>query len=202
MHLALADVQINDNRPQAALETLKAFVTLAEKKDDPAAIKAKTGMARAYLAMRRTDDARRCIDGVLDGSPDNVDARFLNGSIRLLQGNASAAVSDFRTVIDERREFIPAYLGLASAHLMDASPTMALDVLKRALEIKPTDKQVRRAMARVYVNADDRAAAQDQLRRIVCRSSRGSAGPGGTGGFSVCRGKAGRRRAGLPGRGP
>ncbi|WP_419662667.1 tetratricopeptide repeat protein [Desulfosarcina variabilis] len=167
MHLALADVQINDNRPQAALETLKAFVTLAEKKDDPAAIKAKTGMARAYLAMRRTDDARRCIDGVLGGSPDNVDARFLNGSIRLLEGNASAAVSDFRTVIDERREFIPAYLGLASAHLMDASPTMALDVLKRALEIKPTDKQVRRAMARVYVNADDRAAAQDQLRRIV-----------------------------------
>ena len=70
-------------------------------------------------------------------------------------------------MIGERPGFIPAYLRLANAHVLNDELDLALDTLQNALKVKPESKDVRRALARVYLLKKDNKAAEAQLRKIL-----------------------------------
>jgi tetratricopeptide (TPR) repeat protein len=70
-------------------------------------------------------------------------------------------------VIGERPGFIPAYLRLASAHVLNDELDLALDTLQNALKVNSASKDVRRSLARIYQQKKDYKAAEEQLRKIL-----------------------------------
>ncbi|PID40796.1 MAG: hypothetical protein CR984_01340 [Proteobacteria bacterium] len=167
LRLKLAEVYAADKKTEKAVAILKACLAKDDDPESPDILKVKNALAELYLAMRRTDEAIAYVDQVLEKKPGNIDARFTKGKISLANGDGETAVSEFRTVASERKEFIPAHLGLANAHLIRKEYALALDTLKSALAISPDNPVLQRALARVYANKKDYKQVETQLRKIV-----------------------------------
>ena len=70
-------------------------------------------------------------------------------------------------VVSERPQFIPGYIGLADAHLLNNETRIAFDTLQNALKIMPDSRDVIRAVARIYAVQKDFKNAEAQQRRIL-----------------------------------
>ncbi len=77
------------------------------------------------------------------------------------------AVSSFRTVVNERPEFIQGYIGLADAYAMNKDMGLAFDTLQNVLKTAPGSRDVIRAMARLYAVQKDFKSAESQYWRIL-----------------------------------
>ena len=124
-------------------------------------------MAKAYLIKGDSAGAREYAEAVLKENPKSVEAHFVKGKILLKNKNGMDAVSEFRTVVTDQPGYIPAYLGLAEAHVMNQELDLAKDTLNNALKMAPDSRDVLRALARVYVLKKDYAGAEAQLRKIL-----------------------------------
>jgi tetratricopeptide (TPR) repeat protein len=70
-------------------------------------------------------------------------------------------------VINERQEFIPGYVGLADAHLLNREYNLASDTLQNALKIAPDSREALRAMARLHASQKDFKNAEAQYRKLL-----------------------------------
>jgi tetratricopeptide (TPR) repeat protein len=107
------------------------------------------------------------VEEVIKASPKNGDANYLKGMMHLQNREGVQAVSAFRVVVNERPQFIPGYVGLADAHLLNNETRIAFDTLQNALKIKPDSRDVIRALARIYAVQKDFRNAEAQQRRIL-----------------------------------
>ena len=165
--IMLGELYVSLKRPYQAIQALEECLTLDEDPANPGIISAKNALADIYLKLRQVDKAETYIDEVVRDSPKSIDAHYNKGSLYLLKADGVNAVSEFRTVIGERPGFIPAYLRLANAHVLNDELDLALDTLQNALKVNPASKDVRRAMARIYLLQKDNKAAEAQLRKIL-----------------------------------
>ena len=85
----------------------------------------------------------------------------------MLRGEGINAVSEFRTVINERPEFIKGYLRLSEAHLLNREYQLAADTLHKALTIDDRSTDVLMALASVYAVKKDLDAALFQVDKIL-----------------------------------
>jgi Flp pilus assembly protein TadD len=69
--------------------------------------------------------------------------------------------------VDDRPHYIPGYLRLASAHVLNKEMDLALTTLQNALKSDPKSKEAMQAIARIYTLKKDFGAAEEQLRRVV-----------------------------------
>jgi len=113
------------------------------------------------------DKAKKYLDEIIKESPKNVDANYMKGTLHAMKGEAASAVASFRTVVNERPQFIPAYIGLANAHAQNKEMNLALDTLQSALKISPDSRDIARALARFYAVQKDYAGAETQYRKIL-----------------------------------
>jgi len=120
-----------------------------------------------YLSQRDASAARTETEQVLSVSPKNSGGHFLLGQILMGEGKPDAAVAEFRMVRGARPEFIPAYLLQARAHLLAKQTELAMDVLGKALEIKPDAPGVLRALAVLKTSNKDYGGAEEHLRTIL-----------------------------------
>ena len=167
IRILLGEVHLQQKEPQKAIEVLNHSLTLGEGPADKDILRAKSTLARVYLMMRQPDTADRYADEVLAENPESVEAHLIKGNLNMQRGDGGKAVSAFRVVVSERPGYLPAYLGLASAHLLNKETELAVIVLKDALTVDDTAKEVRRLLARIYVQQRDLAAAEAELRKIV-----------------------------------
>ena len=129
---------------------MKECLLLEKDPASPDLIQAKNLLARVLLKRREVEQARRLADEVIKNSPKNVEGHFIKGNIDLVQGEGSAAVSEFRTVVNEKPQAADGYLLLAEAHLLKGETALALDTLQRAQKIAPSSRDVPRALARFH----------------------------------------------------
>lgn len=168
LRIQLAGVKANLQNTDEAIATLEQCLTLREKPADPELLQAKNELARMHLMLKDIEKANGYVDDVLKESANNVDAHFYKGTIYLMQGDGVNAVSELRTVTDEKPGFMPAYISLAQAHLLNKENELAVDTLQSAVKINPKSKDARRALARVYAFVmKDYQAAEEQLRKTV-----------------------------------
>ncbi len=167
IRFALSDLYANTNRVDTAVALLKECLTIKKDSKDQDVIQTKNALAKIYLMRKETPEAEKMVDDVIKNSPKNVEAHFLKGNILLSRGDGTGAVSEFRTVSNERPQFIPAYLGLAEAHMAARETNLALDTLQRALKIDPDSKDTLRAMGRIYVLQGDYRKAEDNMKKLV-----------------------------------
>ncbi len=167
IRFALSDLYVNTNRVDDAVALLKECLTIKKDSKDPEVIQAKNSLAKIYLTRQETAEAKKLIDDVIKNSPKNVEAHFLKGNILLLQGDGTGAVSEFRTVTNERPQFIPAYLKLAEAHIATRELNLALDTLQKALKIDPDSKDALRATGRIYLMQGDYKKAEEYMKKLA-----------------------------------
>jgi tetratricopeptide (TPR) repeat protein len=167
LRLQLGDVYLKQKKLEAAVDTLKSCLTLSDDPADAGILQAKNALAKVYLMMRKPDISERYVEEVLSQDPKSVDAHLIKGTLLLGRGEGASAVSEFRIVVSERPRYIPAYLHLADAHVLNKEVNLALDVLNDALKVDDASKDVRRKLARLYNDRGDYGAAEAQLRKIV-----------------------------------
>lgn len=150
LRLALAELILNSTRDtEKALGILEEGHEAIKDDESPEAIKLQTALARLHYQRGDLKAVERYLTQVLQASPKNNDALFLRGSLDLLQGNGGQAVSAFRTVVNERPEFIDGRIQLAEAHIMNRELSLAADTLQQGLAAFPGSRPLRLAYARL-----------------------------------------------------
>ena len=167
IRFALSAFYMASNRPDQGLAVLQECLRLERDASNPNILHTKNSLAEFYRSRQEFDKAKKYADEVIKESPKNVDANYIEGAIYLKMQDALQAVSSFRTVINERQEFIPGYIGLADAHLLNNEYNLAFDTLQNALKISPDSREVIRAMARVYAAQKDFKNAESQYRKLL-----------------------------------
>jgi Tfp pilus assembly protein PilF len=167
IRFALSSLYFGTNRPDQGLAILQECLGLERDAANPNILHAKNSLADFYLSRQDLDKAKKYVDEVIKESPKNSDANYIEGTIHLRKNEALEAVSSFRTVINEQQQFIPGYIGLADAHLLNKEYKLAFDTLQNALKIAPDSRDVIRAMARVYAAQKDSKNAEAQYRKLL-----------------------------------
>jgi tetratricopeptide (TPR) repeat protein len=167
IRFALSGFYFLSNRPDQGLAVLQECLGLERDAANPNILHTKNSLAQYYLSQQELDQAKKYADEVIKENPKDVDANYIEGTIHLRKQEALQAVPSFRTVINERQQFIPGYVGLADAHLLIKEYKLAFDTLQNALKIAPDSREVIRAMARVYEAQKDFKSAEAQYRKLL-----------------------------------
>jgi len=167
LRFALSAFYLSNNRPDQAVAVLEEALELERDGANPDIIHTKNSLAQFYLSHHQVEKAKKYVDEVIKESPGNVDANYIKGVIHLSRGEGLQAVSVFRTVVNERPEFIPGYISLADAHAINNEPKLALNTLEEALKIAPDSRDVLRAMGQQYEFQKDLTNAEAQYREIL-----------------------------------
>ena len=115
------------------------------------------------------DEAKKYTDQILKESPKNLDAHFTRGNICLAKGEGAGAVPEFRTVVTEKPQFVPAYVRMAEAHAMNGELNLASDTLLNALKIDPASRDATLALVRVEAMQKRYGNAEADLRKMLER---------------------------------
>mgnify|MGYP003835723115 FL=1 len=169
LRLALAELILNTTRDNdKALAILQEGLNAIKDQESPEAIELQTGLARLHYQQGDLKGLQKMLAQVLKTSPKNVDALFLQGSLNLLQGQSGEAISAFRTVVDERPEFIDGRIQLAEAHIMNGEFNLAADTLQQGLGAYPGSRPLQLAYARLQARqgryTEARAVLQGWLK--------------------------------------
>ena len=167
IRFALSGLYFGTKRPEQGLAMLQECLGLERNAANPDILQTKVSLADFHLSRQELDKAKKYADEVIKESPKSVDANYIEGVIHLRQQEGLQAVSSFRTVINERQEFIPGYVGLADSHLLNREYNLAFDTLQKALKIAPDSREAIRAMARVHASQKDFKNAEAQYRKLL-----------------------------------
>ena len=167
LRFALSAFYLGTNRHDQALAVLQECLGLDKDSGNPNILQTKNSLAQFYLSRQDIDKAKLYVDEVIKESPKNVDANYIAGTIHLRKHEGVEAVSSFRTVVNERQQFIPGYVSLAEAHAMNKEMNLAFDTLQNALKIAPDSRDIIRAMGRLYSAQKDFKNAESQYRSIL-----------------------------------
>jgi tetratricopeptide (TPR) repeat protein len=78
---------------------------------------------------------------VLAKNSKDLAAHTIKGNVFLARKDFLGAISEYRTVLQEKPEDIAVSLNLAKAHLLNAEPEIATDVFRSVLDINPDIKE-------------------------------------------------------------
>ncbi len=167
VRFALGAFYLATNRTDQAISVMKECTGLDRDPANPNVLHAKNSLAEIYLSRRDIDTAKKYVDEVMQESPKDMDANYIEGNIYLDKKQSAQAVASFRLVVNGRPQFIPGYIGLADAQAIDNDPKLAFATLQDALKIEPRSKDVNLAMARLFMARTDLKDAEAQYRAIV-----------------------------------
>ncbi len=164
--LALSQLLLSQKKMDDAVKTLEVYLPLEKDTALPGVIRTKNALAAIFLKTGETDRAAQLTDEVLTENAKNVEAHFNKGQLALLEGDGTAAIPEFRTVVNEKPDFLPGYLHLARAHLQNKEMELATDTLIKAVKIDPKSREARTSLARLYTAKKDFKAAIAQFKEM------------------------------------
>jgi tetratricopeptide (TPR) repeat protein len=125
------------------------------------------GVERAWRSVRAGQgaDAEKRFRDLLRKHPGSVPAETGLGYALLRQGRAPDAARSFAAVLERRPDYVSALVGAASAALRAGSPDEALQHLRRAAGLDPSNETVKRRLGEVRLQVTERrvAAAREAL---------------------------------------
>jgi tetratricopeptide (TPR) repeat protein len=120
-----------------------------------------------FLERGKEYSAKGVADDIVKASPRNVDGHLVRGNLNLLSGDGAGAVAEFRTVVNDRPQFLPGYLFLAEGHLLKKEMNLAGEALQSALKVDPKSRDARRALGRYYALKKEFPKSEEYLRGIL-----------------------------------
>lgn len=149
----------------------KAALTYQEIIDDlgaaPQGLEAKTQLARLRFAQGKVPEAERLVSEVLERNSRDNEALLLRGTIALARQDAPVAIADFRSVLKDQPQSGLVLRMLGKAHIQNNEPQLAIDNLKKAVEINPLDAESRLQLGQALLRSRDLNAAKAQFEAVV-----------------------------------
>ena len=138
-YIMLARYELGKNRESDAISLMNQFIEKSEV--GPDLFKAKVFLAGIYYQDQNFDQTMTLVEEVLAKNPKDLAAHTIKGSVFLSRKNFLGAISEYRTVLQEKPEDIAVSLNLAKAHLLNDEPGIATDLFRSVLDINPDIKE-------------------------------------------------------------
>jgi len=167
IRFALSELYANTGRMDQAVATLKESLGLSKEAANQDIIQTKNALTKIALSRQDFAEAKKYVDEVIKESPKNTEAIFNRASLYLLQGDATRAIADLRTVVTDKPQFIPGHIRLAEAHTYNGELNLAIDTLKAALRIDPKSRDLNRTLAKEYAIQKNPKEAETILRMLL-----------------------------------
>jgi tetratricopeptide (TPR) repeat protein len=165
LRLRLADLYLTGDKQALGQDMLEQIVTADDKGPHGAA--ARIGLARFHLSRNDRARAEALVAEVLDRDPANADALFLRAGLALGTGDASAAITDLRTVLRDRPSSKPALEMLERAYTASKQPELAEETLARVAELDPRDPKPVQRLAMMKAQRGEKEEARALLDEVL-----------------------------------
>lgn len=132
----------------------------------PSEPQSMVALVRTYLRAGKTNEALTFLNSVVRSSPDNANARLLQGQLHALKGDAAAAAQSFRAAISLRPKEPAGYFNLAQLHMRAGRLDEADKAIAEGLAAVPGDFALRVAQAEAHQRTgrfDDAILVYEQL---------------------------------------
>ena len=141
----------------------------AEVDDAEAPPHLRAAVRKALLAIRRADvdAAMGYVNEVLEVNPRDNQALILRGSMQADQGDALAAIADFRAALRDDANNARVLELLANAHMRNGEPELARDNMRKAVDSAPENVELRRRAARMMLEAKQIDEATELLGAVL-----------------------------------
>ncbi len=135
-HLAVTSalMLLNSRRPDAALELLRREIGRS-----PATLELRLLEARALVLTDRLDDALAGAEDAVRRAPDNADAVYMRGAVRIGLRAFADAERDLRRTLELAPQHTAAMSDLATLLQQQGEASEARQLLRRVLELNPGD---------------------------------------------------------------
>lgn len=135
-------------------------------------IKPGNSASQVDAAKKDLDTAAQAMSRAVQIDPHNIKIHMLLGESFRLLNDRDESIREYETVIQTRRDFEPAYIGLANAYWQFGGIDEALPPLKKALELAPSDSEANALMAQFLLQKRQ----LDDARRFAQRALAGGSG--------------------------
>jgi tetratricopeptide (TPR) repeat protein len=131
---------------EKAIETYSKYLDIVKAdnkslKGNEVAARIFSTIGKLYLDQQNYDKAKEYFQSAIDTLPNDEIMAYNVGEILFNQGNAEQAIEYLNAAIKIKKDWAQPYLKLGYAYLNKAEYRLALDSLKRFLELAPTDIQ-------------------------------------------------------------
>jgi tetratricopeptide (TPR) repeat protein len=167
LRMAASQIFFKTGRRDQGLKILKEYLSIDRRAFNPGVIVVKMALAQAYFAAREIDEAKKYVDEVVKENSRDLNARLLKGDILLAKGDGAGAVSEFRIVMKERPDFLPAYVKVAEGYAARRDYGPASDVLQDGLKRDPQSAPLMKARAKIWALSKEYEKAETKLRKIL-----------------------------------
>lgn len=147
----------------------KALVVLDRViEQDPTSGEAYFSKGLLLLNLKRPEEAEKAMRAGVEHSPDFAVGHYHLGRVLQESGKIPEAKASFERAIAVNSSFEPAYLALASLYESQHEKEQAVGVLKKYLqEVNPKNREIRRQLIRLYVDAKDYQNAIKELEQLI-----------------------------------
>lgn len=164
-YFAKAQILFNQDKKDLAKNTLHEVEKRFEGK--PQALEAKNKLAIFAINEGDEGQAKAYVEEVLQENNLDVKALAIRGELAFKEERFSDAVADFRAVLKEEPTNGKIYKALAQAQLRVGDTPLAIENLKKASLLLPSDTNSRILLAKVYKDEGKVEAAEDTLSELV-----------------------------------
>jgi TolB-like protein/tetratricopeptide (TPR) repeat protein/predicted Ser/Thr protein kinase len=130
---------------------------------DPFSASARMNFCRAYYFARQYDTASDCFGKILKQDPENINAQYVHGLVRLQKGMYDEAISAFRQIYASNKSLAAAPLGFVygkTNRRAEALNVLAeVEELSRQVYMPPLEKAI------IYVGLGERDKAFELLEK-------------------------------------
>lgn len=155
----LADLYATHNDAERAVALLGQIVARAPSAEP--ALNAQTMLARINIKRGDKNLAEKLVNAVLAQKPDNREALFIRASMEFDGGYYQNTVSDLRTLLGNAPKDQDALQLLAETLLAQGHLDLAIDTLKRLVDISPSNFPARVRLAQIVgLHGDNKQAIE------------------------------------------
>lgn len=159
----VARILASGGQSDKALEVLDRVI-----QQDPTSGEAYFSKGLLLLNLKRREEAEQAMRAGVEHSPDFAVGHYHLGRVLQDSGKIPEAKASFERAIAVNSSFEPGYIALASLYESQHEREQAVGVLKKYLqEVNPKNREIRRQLVRLYVDAKDYQNAIKELEQLI-----------------------------------
>ncbi len=161
----LASLYGQNGRQDDAAATLRRVID--QSGTEQAGLDARAALARLSVAEGDNATASDLVSEILEADPANPDGLMMRAAFSLEKNEIEPAIADLRTLLRNRPDAVPALRLLAQAQVARGDVALAMDTLKRVVDLDRTDIGSRQKLAAHLAQSGSEAAAIALLDEIL-----------------------------------
>lgn len=140
---------------------------IAKEELKPDGLTARILLAELFAKTGRNNEAKSLLVEVLKESPNNQTALTLRGQVSLSENDAVSAIADFQSAMRDQPDSALLFRNLSRAHMVNNEMDLAIDNMKRAVNLNENDLGLREEYIRVLAMNGDTEGVINQLNKIL-----------------------------------